>query len=525
MIAKNKFLSILASALIAVAGSAPAMADSLVILTTNDSHSNIDTDSKGRGGILPRKAIVDSVRKAEKNVMLIDAGDMVQGTLYFNYFKGEVENKLANLMNYDIRILGNHEFDNGLDDMVKHMKGAKAALLSANYDFKGTKAEGLFKPYIIKKIGGKKIGFIGINIDPENLISKANYEGMKYSDAIDVANKTAEFLKNKQKCDLVVAVTHIGYTMSLGKPSDITLAQQSRDIDIIIGGHTHTEVNPDNKEQTPFWINNANGQPVLVTQSGKYGNNLGYIKIDLNNLKNHKYEYEIIPVTDRFSPAAYSKEIQDFLAPYKSKVDSVYSNILAYSNIDMVNNDRKGPMANWTADIALEIAQDVADSIRNSGKQFPNIDFSIMNVGGIRQPMRKGPISEGQILSTYPFSNYLEIISIKGKDIIEAFRIAASKGGESVSHNIRVLTDDKNNLQTVLFNGKPMDPEKEYTVATIDYIAGGNDDLVTMKNHKTLWLDSYKWNVPIIRYLVGINKLGLPVSPDTAPRFLKSVKK
>lgn len=191
----------------------------------------------------------------------------------------------------------------------------------------------------------------------------------------------------------------------------------------------------------------------------------------------------------------------------------------------MVNNDRKGPMANWTADIALEIAQDVADSIRNSGKQFPNIDFSIMNVGGIRQPMRKGPISEGQILSTYPFSNYLEIISIKGKDIIEAFRIAASKGGESVSHNIRVLTDDKNNLQTVLFNGKPMDPEKEYTVATIDYIAGGNDDLVTMKNHKTLWLDSYKWNVPIIRYLVGINKLGLPVSPDTAPRFLKSVKK
>ena len=268
-----------------LAGAAMAVsAEDLVILTTNDTHSNIDFDKDGRGGILPRKAIIDSVRRAEKNVILVDAGDMVQGSLYFKFFRGDVEYPLFNMMNYDIRILGNHEFDNGLKELADHWKDVKADRLSANYGFRGTAAEGLFKPYVIKKIGKRKIGFIGINVDPHSLISKENYEGMTYTDAIKTANETAEMLKKQKKCDLVVAVTHIGYEPAPGKASDVELARQSRDIDIIIGGHSHTFVDPKTPDKTPYWIKNAAGRPVLVTQTGKYGRNVGYIKIDLDNL-------------------------------------------------------------------------------------------------------------------------------------------------------------------------------------------------------------------------------------------------
>ena len=178
----RKILSAAGASMLIAAFSAalPLWAEDLVILHTNDTHSNIDTGANGAGGILPRKAIIDSVRKAEKNVLLVDAGDMVQGTLYFKFFKGDVEYPIFNMMKYDIRILGNHEFDNGLDQMARYWKDVKADRLSANYDFTGTAAQGLFKPYTIKKIGGKKIGFLGINVDPESLISAENYRGMKY---------------------------------------------------------------------------------------------------------------------------------------------------------------------------------------------------------------------------------------------------------------------------------------------------------------------------------------------------------
>lgn len=497
-------------------------AEELVILTTNDTHSNIDSDG-GIGGILPRKAIIDSVRKAEKNVILIDAGDMVQGTLYFKYFKGDVEYPLFNMMDYDIRILGNHEFDNGLDQLAENWKKVKGARLSANYDFTGTPAEGLFEPYIIRNVGKKKVGFFGLNIDPASLISKENYEGMKYSDAIATANATASMLRKKKKCDLVVAVTHIGYEAIPGKASDMELARQSRDIDIIIGGHSHSFVNPATPDKTPYWIENASGRPVLVTQTGKYGRNVGYIKIDLDNLKGHQYDYEYIPVTDRFSPDTYDSELREFLAPYKHKVDSVNSNVIGYSVQDMPNGRKTGAYANWSADYGLWVGRHVADSIRATGQEFPAIDMAFMNVGGIRQPMHVGDITEGQILSTFPFSNRMTIIQLKGKEIIEALRVAALKGGEAISENVRVVTDGNGNLLRVIIDGSQMHPEKEYTVSTIDYVAQGNDDLVSMANNRELWRDNKEMCVEVLRYIKHLTALGLPVSADPNSRFVTDV--
>lgn len=501
----------------------PAAAQSLVLLHTNDTHSNIDTDASGIGGILPRKAIVDSVRKAEKNVILIDAGDMVQGTLYFKFFKGDVEYPLFNMMDYDIRILGNHEFDNGLNDLAKYWKTVKGARLSANYDFKGTPADGIFEPYVIKKVGKKKVGFIGINVDPSSLISEENYEGMGFKDIIETANNTAALLR-KKGCDLVVAVTHIGYDVSNGKTDDLDLARASRDIDIIIGGHSHTFVDPKTPDKTPYWIKNADGREVLVAQTGKYGKNVGYIKLDLDNFAGRNIDYEYIPVTDRFSPGAYSKEMQEFLAPYKHKVDSVNSHVIAWSLSDMPNGLTTGSYANWAGDFAARYGRQIADSLRRSGVDVAPVTLGMMNVGGIRQSMPKGAVTEGQILSTFPFSNRMRLIEISGADLIETMKIVASKGGEAVSSEVRVVTDNDGKFERMLLDGVEVDPSQKYVVSTIDYVANGNDDMTPMKRHREIWRDMEEVSVRILEYLYDMTASGVAVTSDPTPRFAPDVK-
>lgn len=500
----------------------PAVAQSLVLLHTNDTHSNIDSDENGVGGILPRKAIVDSVRKAEKNVILIDAGDMVQGTLYFKFFKGNVEYPLFNMMDYDVRILGNHEFDNGLDELARHWKNVKGARLSANYDFSATPAKGIFQPYVIKKIGKKKVGIMALNVDPASLISEENYEGMGFKDIIETANSTAAELRRKG-CDLVVAVTHIGYKVKNGKADDISLARASKDIDIIIGGHSHTFVDPATPDKTPYWIKNAKGRDVLVAQTGKYGKNIGYIKLDLDNFAGKNIDYEYIPVTDRFSPSAYSKEMQAFLAPYKHVVDSVNSRVIGWADMDMPNGKEVGEFANWTGDFGAWFGRQIADSLRQAGVDVPPVAFGMMNVGGIRQPMKKGVVTEGQILSTYPFNNRMRLIEILGSDLIETMKIVAPKGGEAVSGEVRVVTDADGKFERMLIDGVEVDPAGKYVVSTIDYVANGNDDMTPMKRHREIWRDSEEVSVRILRYIYNLTDKGLPVNADPNPRFVKDV--
>lgn len=523
-----KFKLLLRCALVsALAGCAfHAASENLVILHTNDTHSLIDPDKDGRGGVLQRKAIIDSVRKAEKNVVLVDAGDMVQGTLFFKFFKGDVEYPLMNMLGYDIRILGNHEFDNGLEDLAKHYKDVKSARLSANYDFSATPLKGMFDPYVIKKIGGKKIGFIGINVDPASLISKENYEGLKFKDIITTANNTAAMLKSEKKCDLVVVVSHIGVVKDNEKTTDYDLAKSSKDIDIIIGGHSHTVINPGNTGKFPSVVENAEGRPVLVAQTGKYGKKLGYIKIDLDALKSltpAQYDYELIDVTDRFAPEQLDKKVAAFIAPYRAKVDSVNSRVIARSLYDLNSDDRNGGYANWTADYAKWYGQLKLDSIDGANGMPKHLDMAVMNVGGIRQNMPKGDVTEGQMLSTFPFANRMVIEEVKGADIIDALKVAARKGGEGISENVRVVTDPEGNLLRVVIDGKEMDPEKTYTLCTIDYVAAGNDDLAGFGRGKILWRDDVEMAVPLLRYVYHLTDLGLPIAPDLTGRFQKAV--
>lgn len=499
----------------------PALSKSLVLLHTNDTHSQLETDKNGVGGVLPRKALIDSIRNSEENVILIDAGDVVQGSLYFKFFRGEVEYPLMDMMDYDIRILGNHEFDNGIDDIAKYYRQTKGTPISANYDFKGTVLDGIFSPYTVREVDGKRIGFFGINVDPESLIDKKNTGEMTFKEIIPVANETAAYLKNNLKCDLVVAVTHIGVVKQNKKTTDYELAAASHDIDIIIGGHSHTEIKPGEGGENPSIVMNADGEPVLVAQTGKYGKYLGYIKLDLDHLDNpREYDYRLVPVTDRFAPELYDQKIIAFLQPYKDQIEAFNTRVIARSAQNLSNTDRSGGLANLTADMAYAYALHKADSLRALNPAFPGIDFALMNVGGIRMPMPEGEITVGQILNTYPFSNHLAIANVKGKDLIEAMQVAALKGGESVSSQVLVLTDADRNVKQVLLNGYPVDPEATYSYATIDYVLGGNDDLTSLANSELLWRDEVEVAAPLLDYIERMGNLNIPVNPDLRKRFL-----
>lgn len=504
-------------ALIALAGVMCLSAQNLVILHTNDTHSHIDAEN-GVGGVLQRKALIDSVKKAEKNVVVVDAGDIVQGSLYFKLFGGQVEYPLMDMMGYDIQILGNHEFDNGIESLAKYYKRGGAAKLSANYNFDNTSLKGVFDPYIIKKIGGKKVGFFGLNLNPEGIISADNYKGLVYNDIIESANKTAAELKAKG-CDLVVAVSHIGYSDNSENPqtTDVDVARASKDIDIIISGHSHELVSPQTADVRPNVFMNAEGKPVLIEQTGRYGANLGYIKIDLSGVPSVT-EAKMIPVAG-VNPAKYDKKIADFIAPFRHQVDSINARQIAVCDVNMLNTKvytSSAPLSNMTADIVYEYANHVADSL-----SYHPVDLALINSGGIRLPMDAGAVTEGQILSTFPFVNYVEIVEMPGSVLTEVLSQAALQRGQAVSFGVWIgLDESAQHVESILIDGRPVDPERTYRVATLDYLAGGGDYLSDFKKATSVWRDSQELCAPVMQYIVNLGKAGIPVNPDPRPRIV-----
>ena len=255
-------------------------AQELVILHTNDTHSRIeplpDTDqyNPDLGGVVRRAAYVDKARKENENVLLFDAGDFLQGTPYFNMFKGEVEVEAMNLLKYDAVTLGNHEFDYGMDVLEDIVKKATFPIVCTNYDFTGTPIDEYIKPYLIINKNGIKVGVIGANIQPLGLIASMNYEGLKFLPPVETVNKTAEMLRNELKCDVVICLSHLG----IG--NELKLAEESRNIDIIIGGHSHTFM------QEPSHRKNLDGKEVLVYQTNGRGVYVGRIDVKLQKVKN-----------------------------------------------------------------------------------------------------------------------------------------------------------------------------------------------------------------------------------------------
>ena len=261
----------------------------ITILHTNDVHSHIEPFSKdhsefpNRGGVERRSTILNSIRSKNPNTLLLDAGDIFQGTPYFNFYNGELEFKLMSLLKYDAVTIGNHDFDNGITGLNEQMPNASFDFLISNYDFKNTVLDGKTSDYKIYTKSGIKIGVFGLGIELEGLVTKELYRETKYLDPIDIAQDVAKKLKNEEKCDLIICLSHLGYKYDNlpNRVCDYNLAKKTKDIDLIIGGHTHTFMNE------PIILKNQISKDVLVNQVGCFGLFLGQIDFyfDQNNQK------------------------------------------------------------------------------------------------------------------------------------------------------------------------------------------------------------------------------------------------
>jgi 5'-nucleotidase len=252
----------------------------LTILHTNDVHSRIDpfpldgSALQGRGGVARRFSLIEQIRKENPRSLLLDAGDMFQGTPYFNFFMGELEIKLMSQMGYDAATIGNHDFDGGLDNLRKQIQDhASFALLSANYAVRDTALEKVVKPYQVFERKPLRIGVFGLGVALEGLVPQHLCAGVRYLDPLPIALATAKHLRCEEHCDYVICLSHLGYSYKDDKISDSRLAQQSEDIDLIIGGHTHTFL----EQPTP--ISNRQGKTVLVSQAGWGGVSLGVLDL------------------------------------------------------------------------------------------------------------------------------------------------------------------------------------------------------------------------------------------------------
>jgi 5'-nucleotidase len=261
----------------------------ITLLHTNDLHSRIEpfpeNDPKygGLGGFVRLNALVKKIRTEEDHVLLLDCGDVYQGTPYFNFFKGEAEFKLMSKIGYDAGNIGNHEFDNGIKGITSQLKHLNFPLLNANYDFSSTELEGKISPYKIFEKGNLKIGVFGLGVDLTGYVEPHNRESISYIDPVDVAKNMVRILKEENRCDIVVCLSHMGHKSSTGEDCDVEFAKQTRGIDVILGGHSHTLL------EKPERVKNLDGEEVIINQVGWAGIALGRIDFYIDKNKQTKF--------------------------------------------------------------------------------------------------------------------------------------------------------------------------------------------------------------------------------------------
>ena len=259
----------------------------ITILHTNDTHSQIDPlPSNDRqypdeGGVARRATLVKRVRKENPNTLLIDAGDVFQGTPYFNFYRGEVEYKAMSLIGYDVGTLGNHDFDNGVDALAAAMKFANFDFVSSNYDVRGTPLESRVKPYVVRVIGGLRVGLFGLGISPDNLITPENFKGVKYNDPVKASKDMVTTLRGSERCTLVLGMSHLGYYQNPreGEIGDTQVAAQVDGIDFIASGHTHTFM------KQPVITKTPSGGNTIIFQVGRSGIYVGRVDMKIRDGK------------------------------------------------------------------------------------------------------------------------------------------------------------------------------------------------------------------------------------------------
>jgi 5'-nucleotidase len=500
----RNFMLLLLCALMAI----PMMrADHLTIIAVNDTHSQIDPASDGKGGIARRRAIYDYLRAQNPNTVLIHAGDAVQGTLYFSLYRGEVEYSLMDTLGYDAIILGNHEFDNGMEELAAHYRDVDAVKISTNYDFSATPLDGLFQPFWIKAVGEKRVAFFGINVNPSGLIADTNCENLRYINAPDVADATARYLKEVLGIDYAIMVSHIGYSSyEPSEPNDTLIIGHSHYIDMVISSHSHTTIKPGGGMDR---VSNADGKMIPIGQNGKSGKLVATYDLDLET---GDIVYDQIDVDATWDEAASRyTAMNEWIDRYRHGVDSIMNNPVATSARFMKNSS--DALQNWVSDAAMEIIKDLSG--------IKNIDCAIMNKGGIRTDMPEGVVTEGLIGSMFPFDNRFVVLEMPGTELIESLKLMCGRGGDAVSNELRATYNDKGELISATIKGKKINPKKTYIVATIDYLANGGDYMTPMTRCKRLFVDTQKYGNHILNYVKNLQANGKKINGPDEVRIKK----
>lgn len=420
----------------------------LVILHTNDTHNHLlpfnTKQQPSMGGVARRSTLIQQIRNQE-GALVFDAGDAFQGTPSYTYFKGEADYLVLKAMGYDATTLGNHELDDGLDNLQKQLTKSGMTLINSNL-LKGDKP--IFVPSKIYNLHGIRVGVFGLmGEDAIGTVANKNRIGITYLSTADVARKMIPELR--KQADMVVCLTHNGYM------EDKQLAKDVAGIDVIIGGHSHTIL----KEAEA--IKNGNHTTYIV-QTGQWGENLGRIDLDVEGGKVLNLKERLLPVDATATPDAKIAQLVD---KYEAQLKAKMNEVIGQTPVELSVQDkyqRQCPLGSWATDRMREVT---------------STDVAILNTGGIRAAIPQGPITIGTVYTAFPFDNQVITLDMKG-DVLQ----------QVLDHNIHQLSEKglmlqvsgmtwsvKDNKATALVAGKPLDPNKVYSIATIDYIAQGND--------------------------------------------------
>ena len=433
-------------------------AESVVILFTNDLHSQIEpigkdeTYNADRGGVARIKVLVDSVRAAEKAVIVADAGDFVQGTYYFTCLDGDVEMMVQKEIGYDVRTIGNHEFDKKIPGLQHMLSLNDVVTVSSNYDFSRTILAKDIRESVIIEAGSHKIGFIGLGVRLSGLVEPGACENVDYSLPLNNADKLAKSLKDNG-AELVVALSHLGYNSDITFPYyDSGVAAGTKNIDFIIGGHSHTFIP---KAQ---FVENEAGNPVPIVQTGSKGICLGYMKIDMAKSGRQRFSYRLIPVDSRLD-SRIDGAFASKLRYYSEKFDQSMNEVLGFCPETLRRGSPQGTLGNWATDAMVEMCEDVFGE---------RPDFAIYNNGGLRAELPKGDVTRKGIYAVFPFDNKLSLVELTGSSLLKLFDSMA-QSTVPISSGVQLVIKD-NAVSSVKVGGKAIDPNAKYKVCTIDYL-------------------------------------------------------
>jgi 5'-nucleotidase/UDP-sugar diphosphatase len=474
----------------------------LVLLHTND-HHGVVLPNNGRGGLAQVAAYVKAVKAVNPQVLLVDAGDINTGTALSNMFAAEPDILAYNLMGYDAAIFGNHEFDGNQAKLLTQIGQAKFPFISSNIKTADGKYLGN-TPYLVKKYDGFTVGLFGITTLRTKIIASPD-KSLVFIDEIEAAREAVNILRNREKADIVIGLTHIGDVKEdSGHITSPELAAAVPGIDIIVDGHSHS-----------FFAAPKKAGDTYIVSANEWGKYVGHGKLSVRNGRLAGFSWAPVEI-------APDKDVSAMLEPYIKKANESLKEVVGEAAETFIFGNRltryqETALGNMITDANVWYFKNVYNQ---------QIDFAFHNGGNIRAELPKGPVTQEQILTILPFENYLYIVSLKGSDLIELFNfigtIPQGAGGfPQFSKEVRYTIDktagqEKGAVKDLTIGGAPVDPDKIYRFCTNDYILGGGDGYTVMKKAENPFNTSLLLSYVVVEYIKAQNGI---ITPATDSRL------